>query len=337
MEEAAIHVRRAVGSCRRFIVIQKAVEDAVGAHQAPDGTRRNAPPASAPEDGSQAARKHLETAEEGARLHEGDAYEQTIRRLDDSLRALEAQDFGATKEMLEHTLRLQAQLQSETRRRAEQTRLLGALAGERAITESAAKDVEEARPPIEKVLEDIEQLMPDPKKLMSEHEQKQMQKLAEDQKRLQGETKKLEQQLDKLGQELPIVGQGMPQMLQEAGQAMGESSQGLKQGDAPGSGGAQQRALDSLNQFREALQQMGGQKGGGSGGVPLPFAPPSGSGDPDGSPGGRDPRGEKVEIPKPEQYRAPAEFREEILEAAKQGTAEQYREAVRKYYEEIVK
>ena len=53
---------------------------------------------------------------------------------------------------------------------------------------------------------------------------------------------------------------------------------------------------------------------------------------------GRDPRSnEKVSIPKPEQYRAPAEFREEILDAAKQGTVEQYKEAVRQYYEEIVK
>ena len=33
----------------------------------------------------------------------------------------------------------------------------------------------------------------------------------------------------------------------------------------------------------------------------------------------------------------PAEFREDILEAAKQGTAEDYKEAVRRYYEELVK
>ncbi len=38
-----------------------------------------------------------------------------------------------------------------------------------------------------------------------------------------------------------------------------------------------------------------------------------------------------------EQYKAPAEFREDILKAAKQGTPEAYKEAVRQYYEEIVK
>ena len=45
----------------------------------------------------------------------------------------------------------------------------------------------------------------------------------------------------------------------------------------------------------------------------------------------------KVEIPKPEQSKAPQEFRQDILDAAKQGTVEEYRDAVRRYYEELVK
>ena len=71
--------------------------------------------------------------------------------------------------------------------------------------------------------------------------------------------------------------------------------------------------------------------------VPLPFGPgQSGGGDEGGE--SFDPRSrEKVEIPKPEQYKVPAEFREDILKAAKQNTAEAYKEAVRRYYEEIVK
>ena len=71
--------------------------------------------------------------------------------------------------------------------------------------------------------------------------------------------------------------------------------------------------------------------------LPLPFGPgQSGGGDEGGE--SFDPRSrEKVEIPKPEQYKVPAEFREDILKAAKQNTAEAYKEAVRRYYEEIVK
>jgi len=45
---------------------------------------------------------------------------------------------------------------------------------------------------------------------------------------------------------------------------------------------------------------------------------------------------EQVEIPKPEAFEAPTEFREELLEAAKKGTVEAYRDAVRRYYEELV-
>ncbi len=72
--------------------------------------------------------------------------------------------------------------------------------------------------------------------------------------------------------------------------------------------------------------------------MPMPFGQ-QGMGQPGGKGSrGRDPRSnEKVAIPKPEQYKAPAEFREEILDAAKQGTVEQYKDAVREYYEEIVK
>ena len=45
----------------------------------------------------------------------------------------------------------------------------------------------------------------------------------------------------------------------------------------------------------------------------------------------------KVEIPDPGRHKVPAEFREEILKAMKQGTPEAYRPLVKKYYEELVK
>jgi hypothetical protein len=114
-------------------------------------------------------------------------------------------------------------------------------------------------------------------------------------------------------------------------------SQGLGKGDAPGAMGGHQKAMDALGRLQDALEQMAKGGSGSGGGVPLPFGPgQSGGGDEGGE--SFDPRSrEKVEIPKPEQYKVPAEFREDILKAAKQNTAEAYKEAVRRYYEEIVK
>jgi hypothetical protein len=70
--------------------------------------------------------------------------------------------------------------------------------------------------------------------------------------------------------------------------------------------------------------------------MPLPFGLPEMASNEEG-PNGDPNSNQKVEIPKADAYKAPAEFREDILEAAKQGTVEAYREAVRRYYEEIVK
>ncbi len=280
-------------------------------------------------------KKSLEGVEDGARVSEGDPFDQTMRRIDDTKRALEAKDFGAAKEMAEQGSRLMGQLQRDTRRRADQARRFGDFMGNAERAEDAAREIDRTKPKLDDVLEDIEDLMPDPSKLLSEAEQRQLDQFGKQQAGLQKQTQQLEKKLGELGQELPIVGQGMPKMLQEAQGAMQQSGQGLGQGDAPGSLGEQRRALDALNRFRDALQQMGGQEGGGSG-VPLPFSPSGGNPQRGGQ--GRDPRSmDKVEIPKADQYRAPAEFREEILDAAKQGTVESYREAVRRYYEEIVK
>ena len=48
------------------------------------------------------------------------------------------------------------------------------------------------------------------------------------------------------------------------------------------------------------------------------------------------PREERVRIPGAEENEAPAEFREELLDAMKQKPPEQYREQVKRYYESLI-
>jgi hypothetical protein len=44
-----------------------------------------------------------------------------------------------------------------------------------------------------------------------------------------------------------------------------------------------------------------------------------------------------VKIPGAEEYRAPKEFREDLLKAMKQAVPPPYRDLVRRYYEELVR
>ena len=283
-------------------------------------------------------KEKLKKAEPGAHFTEGDAFKQAERRVEDTERALKAKDFGATKDMAEQSLKSLGMLQRETEQRAETMRRFGPFDEKDKKTSQSAKHLKEAQPQMKQILDDINKLMPKSEDLYSKKERQQMDKMSKSQTQLQQRAQKMKQQLSELSQELPMVGEGLPRMLDQAGQAMSQSSQKLGKGDASGSRGQQQKALDALNKFRDALEQMGQQGSGQGGGMPMPFAPPRMNGPGGRGQQGRDPRSnQKVAIPKPEQYKAPAEFREEILDAAKQGTAEQYKEAVRQYYEEIVK
>lgn len=284
----------------------------------------------------EAAQKSLERVRPEKHMPDFDLFEHTERRLEDGKRALQAQDFGAANEVLEKATEHMGQLERDARRRVDNARRYGDVFGIGEESERAERALRRSRPAVEEVLKDIQSLMPSPDSLLSEKEKKRLQRLGQQQAKIEQKTKKIGQDLEKLGQQLPIVGPEVHQMIGDATKSMNEAKQSMGQGDAPSALNQERNALDKLRQLRQELEKMGNEGQGGGGGVPLPFGQaPSGGGDGDG---GRDPRStEKVEIPKPEQYKAPSEFREDILEAAKQGTVEQYKDAVRRYYEELVK
>jgi len=267
----------------------------------------------------------------------GDAFDAVEQRLDDGIRALEAKDFGAAREVLERGRDRIRELERETERRARQLSRFGSLFGDSEATARAAEALGRARPRVERVIEDLEAMVPDPQKMLSKEERSTLDEMARMQGELAERAEGLGEQLAELGEQLPIVGPKVSEKIGEAQGAMEGARQNLEGYDAPGGLGEERRALESLAELREQLQQMGRDPSGGSGGVPLPFG---GAGRrPRGNEGsGRDVRtAERVEIPQPEQFEAPAEFRRDILEAAKEGTVERFRDAVRRYYEELVK
>ncbi len=284
------------------------------------------------------AAKAIERAEPGAQNPGGgEAYESLLQRMADTGQALKAEDFGAAQEMIEQALQNLRQVQEESARRLDQARRFGDwFGGEKQIAD-AIRDLDRASPKLEAVAQDIEKLMPKPAEMLSKNERRELDRLAERQAEIEDRARGVGQKLQQLQELLPVVGEGTQQLLEDAKGAMKNAEQGLRQGDSPGASGDQRRALDALEALKKQLQEMSqGGGGGGGSGVPLPFGPGS-DGEPGGESDGRRMNDQKVEIPKPEQFQAPAEFREDILDAAKKGTVDSYRDAVRRYYEEIIK
>jgi hypothetical protein len=182
---------------------------------------------------------------------------------------------------------------------------------------------------------ELEGLLPDPSQLLSKEERGRLglqgQKQAGIEQRLGG----LQSKLQGLQEKAPIFPPTAAGALGEARGHMGQASGELRGNNVQRGRAEQSAALEGLDRFAKGLEQMA--RGGGAGGgepFPLPFGG-EGLGSEWGD--GNEPSPEKVEIPGAEAWRAPAEFRKELLDAMKQGTPERYEGEVKRYYEELVK
>jgi hypothetical protein len=183
------------------------------------------------------------------------------------------------------------------------------------------------------VRRELEGLLPDPNQLLSGEER---QRLGQQGKRQQGIEQRLgglQQKLSELAEKAPVFPPSAQGALGEARGHMGQASSALQGGNVQRRRLLGAAALEGLDRFAKGLEQMA-QGGGAGGGFPLPFG---GDGMGMESGDGEEPSAEKVEIPGAEAWRAPAEFRKELLDAMKQGTPERYEGEVKRYYEELVK
>lgn len=286
------------------------------------------------------AAKLIESAEPAARVSEGDVFEQSLRRLDDTGRALEARDFGAGAEMAEAARDAIRQLRGDLERRTIQIARFGDFFGSSEGLGDARDTLGRAEPKVQSVLDDLEKLIPKPEQLLTPEERKQLEGLSDRQNETGQRARRVQQLLDRLGEELPIVGENAKQLAEETRAAMDRASEAMSKGDARSAGSEQRQAMESIGRLEEALRQMGQSGGGGGGGgVLLPFGQEGegNGGEPRQTGDGANASIEKVAIPQPEQFEAPAAFRQDILEAAKHGAARGYEDSVRRYYEEIVK
>ena len=172
-----------------------------------------------------------------------------------------------------------------------------------------ASKMEEADRLSEEVREALSQLAPRERDVASEDQRQQGQKMGERQRAISERTRQLAEEARQAGNN-PGFEKAADGLQEVAGQ-MGQAGQDLQSSDASDALTKEQAAADRLSQLRDGLQ---GEKM---------------------ARGSRNP--EPVRIPGADDSKAPRAWRQELMEAMKEKGPENFRDAVRRYYEELVK
>ena len=195
--------------------------------------------------------------------------------------------------------------------------------------------------------------MGEPAQALKDSDKQNLRDLAHRQSALRERTEELHEKLESLFQLFPSLDPKILQGIGEAGNSMGSAKDRLGQLDSRGAVPPERDALERLSQSQQqmqsAMQQMAqrGQLGNmpvtrlfrqgrflPSGMlVPLPGMPQFPEFDVQGGFSGLDT--EKFRLPGKEDYKAPRNFREEILESLKQGVPPQMKEQIERYFKNL--
>ncbi len=190
----------------------------------------------------------------------------------------------------------------------------------------------------QQIVNDLESLMGDYdaglQKSLTDGEKGIIDEFAGKQGDIQAETDSVREKLDKLSKHSPIVGKQTSDNLEEASSSMGGAKNELnKQNVLKGLLG-EREALYQLAEAKKGMQDAKErlQKGMMGGGMPFPMLGFRGRMD-EGQMGTST---EKVEIPSEEAYKVPKEFRQDIIDAMKEGLPEKYKKLNKDYYKRLV-
>jgi len=270
------------------------------------------------EEQAQALREELEGVD-GEPLHATDreALEQLKQDAAELEKAIERGDVGQAAEMAqklgEQSGKLQSEVGESEARELDEQRLDGLRDGMDKLGDGKEK--------AEQLAETLQGMTPKPGEGLEPGEQGEAQRLGERQSELGQKLSELKKELSELDKDMPGIEQEMKEPLEQAGKSMGEAKDDLE-GQRPGQAkGKQQEALEHLEKAQQSMQQRMQQKGGKQ--------------DRDQT-GINDPKA-KVEIPEDDPYGAPRSFREEVLKAMKERAPEKYKDAIERFYEELIK
>jgi hypothetical protein len=184
-------------------------------------------------------------------------------------------------------------------------------------TAKALDAAERAHPPMKKLLEELEELTPSPDQILSPDDKRQLEKLRRRQQQNQDRARRLVERSRQMGPELP--GSAGEEIAQRVGDAQGKMESAEKRMKARDTSAAREdarAAADALDKARQRARDAARQRQ---------------------SDGGSGLGSEPIRIPGADEYRAPEEFREDILEAMKKRAPEGYDDLVRRYYEELIR
>jgi hypothetical protein len=198
--------------------------------------------------------------------------------------------------------------------------------------ESATEDVLRVLRELE---EKLDELVSEQQSSSPEVEQA-AQELAQRQSELGQRQEQLERQVRQVEQSMPLAEGKANEAMKQAGEAMKRAEQSLEQGEALQGQGHQQEAADRLKEARDQLQntreqqqQMNQQQQNQRRGER-----PSGDNREEGS---SPPPNAQLELPHPEQFRTPEEYRRALLEGMAGEVPDEYRALNKRYFEELVR
>jgi DNA repair exonuclease SbcCD ATPase subunit len=162
-----------------------------------------------------------------------------------------------------------------------------------------------------------------------------MQKYAEKQKELQEDTEEITETADKLSDQNPFMDESADRQLDLASKSMGEAKEKLDKNDAQGAVIDERESLYRLAEAKKGMEMAKERitKGMMGTGIPMPMQRPFHGRMDEGQFGAST---EKVEIPSEEAYKVPKEFRQDILDALKEGLPEKYKDLNKDYYQRLV-
>ncbi len=200
---------------------------------------------------------------------------------------------------------------------------------------------------------ELDALSGEPAQALKDSDKKELRDLTHRQDSLKERTQALHEKLESLFQLFPSLDPNILRNIGEAGVSMGNAKERLGQLDSRGAVPPEREALDRLSQSQQqmqsAMQQLAqrGQLGNmpmarlfrqgrffpyGSL-TPLPGMPQFPQFDIDGGFSGLDT--DKFRLPGKEDYKAPRNFREEILESLKQGVPPQMKDQIERYFKNL--
>ncbi len=261
--------------------------------------------------------------------------EETLSHLDEMLKSWEAKEsLTLAKELQPNLSRWNSRMQEtlELKKRGEKV----PPSGKDTEIPDKVKNASELNRQIVKDLEAMMQSFEEQRvAALNEEEMNAMNKDAEEQQEIQEDTEELAEKTDELSKQNPFMDEKAEKQLDMASKSMGGAKGKLSNKDVQGAVMDERESMYRLAEAKKSMEMARERiaKGMMGSGIPMPtpgaFPGQMGEGQSGAST-------EKVEIPSEEAYKVPKEFRQDILDALKEGLPEKYKDLNKDYYQRLV-